>query len=101
MNGFIQAMGGAMRLLRPNVRQGDSLAIIGSTDIDDGFYAALAASGQVLGAETTIGLMTPRVAFGREAPEAINRHVMGAKVVVSAHPRTASGRLRSMKKPSE
>ncbi len=101
MNGFIQAMGGAMRLLRPNVRQGDSLAIIGSTDIDDGFYAALAASGQVLGAETTIGLMTPRVAFGREAPEAINRHVMGAKVVVAApstsisHSETCLAHLRA------
>ena len=82
MNNFIQAMAGAMCVLRPNVRRGDSLAIIGSTDVDDGFYVALAAGGQALGAETTIALMTPRLAFGREAPEAINRHVMGAQVVV-------------------
>lgn len=77
-------MAGAMCVLRPNVRHGDSLAIIGSTDVDDGFYTALAASGQALGAETTIGLMTPRLAFGREAPDAINRHVMGARVVAAA-----------------
>ncbi len=84
MNNFIQAMAGAMCVLRPNLRRADSLAIIGSTDIDDGFYAALAAGGQALGAETTIGLMTPRLAFGRGAPDATNRHVMGAGVVVAA-----------------
>jgi leucyl aminopeptidase (aminopeptidase T) len=84
MNSFIQAVAGAMCVLRPNVWLGKRLAIIGSTDVDEGFYAAFAASGQALGAETTIGLMTPRTAFGREAPEAINRHVMGADVVVAA-----------------
>lgn len=77
-------MAGAMAVLKPNVKAGDRLAIIGSTDVDDGFYTALAACGHTLGAETTIGLMTPRIAFGREAPEAINRHVMGADVVVAA-----------------
>ena len=73
-----------MRVLKPNVRAGERLAVIGSTDVDEGFYAAFAASGHAIGAETTIGLMTPRTAFGREAPEAINRHVMGADVVVAA-----------------
>lgn len=77
-------MAGAMAVLKPNVKAGDRLAIIGSTDVDDGFYTALAACGHTLGAETTIGLMTPRIAFGREAPEAINRHIMGANVVVAA-----------------
>lgn len=101
MNSLIQAMAGAMSVLRPNVSPGDSLAIIGSTDVDMDFYTALAAAGQILGAETTIGLMTPRAAFGREAPEAINRHVMGAGVVVAApstsisHTETCLAHLKS------
>lgn len=84
MHNLVQAVAGAICVLRPNVRCGESLAIIGSTDVDQGFYMALAEAGQVLGAETTIGLMSPRLAFGREAPEAINRHILGAKVVVAA-----------------
>lgn len=84
MNNFIQAIAGAMCVLTPNVKRGESLAIIGSTDVDHDFYVALAAAGRALGAETTLGLMTPRMAFGREAPEAINRHILGAKVVVAA-----------------
>lgn len=80
----VQGMAGAMCVLRPNVKRGDRLAIIGSTDVDQGFYMALAMAGQTLGADTTIGLMTPRLAFGRDAPDAINRHVMGADVVVAA-----------------
>ena len=84
MNYFVEAVAGAMCVLKPNVMRGETLSIIGSTDVDHGFYIALAAAGRALGAETTIGLMTPRSAFGREAPEAINRHILGAKVVVAA-----------------
>lgn len=84
MNILIEALKGAMSVLKPNIKEGDTLAIIGSTDVDDSFYLALAAAGNLLGAETTIGLMTPRVAFGRPTPEAINKHIMGANVVVAA-----------------
>lgn len=71
-------LAGARAMLRPNVHKGEEVAIIGSTDVDLAAYMALVRACEELGVEATVGLMTPRRAYGRPAPAALQAQILAA-----------------------
>lgn len=76
------AIQGALRILEPNTRRGDALAIIGSTDIGGIYYDLLIEAAMRLHVESSIGLMPPLSAPGRPAPPPLAAYAAEADTVL-------------------
>ena len=100
----VEAVKGAMRVLEPNVSSGDRVSIIGSTDVDMKYYQAYLAAAEILDVKATLGLMTPRKAPGRPAPEELEAKATSADLAILtashslAHSETAMKVLRAQRK---
>jgi leucyl aminopeptidase (aminopeptidase T) len=100
----IGALEGAFRILEPNVKAGESLAIIGSTDVDQLYYEILMAAADKLGIVATLGLMTPRSTYGKPAPPALEAMAIAADLALLtastslAHSTTALAVLKAGKR---
>jgi leucyl aminopeptidase (aminopeptidase T) len=101
---LIEAQEGARRILEPNLKAGESLAIIGSTDVDPKYYEVLIAVATSLELEPTLGLMTPRTTYGKPAPESLEAQAAAADMSLLtpstslAHTSTALNTLKAGKR---
>lgn len=90
---------GARNILEPNLKVGQSLAILGSADVDWSYYDTLIGAASDMGIAPTLGLMTPRTTPGKPAPPPLLAQALEADVTILtastslAHSSTALGLL--------
>jgi leucyl aminopeptidase (aminopeptidase T) len=82
---YEKALKGAINVMKPNVRKGEEVAIIGSTDVDPDLYKILSEAAYTCEvAEVSIGLMSPRKGPGLPPPRPLQELMKAADVVFCA-----------------
>lgn len=100
----IEAYKGARRILEPNIKAGESLALVGSTDVDPAYYEAYLAVAYEMGVEPVLGFMTPRSTYGKASPRPLIELARSADLAILtastslAHTETAMEVLRAGKR---
>jgi len=102
---LIRAQEGARRIIEASATPNQTMAIIGSTDVDFRYYEILMAIAESSDVVPVLGVMTPRTTYGKPAPKAVETLGCAADVVLMspstslAHTSTALNILKAGKRP--
>ena len=73
---------GAKRIIEANLKVGETLAILGSIDVDPNYYEVLMGVAKLMGIESTVGLMTPRTTYGKPAPKPLEAQAVASDLAL-------------------
>jgi leucyl aminopeptidase (aminopeptidase T) len=98
---LIEAQEGARRIYEPNLKKGQTLAILGSSDVDPLYYQVLMAVAEQMDIEAMVGIMSPRSTYGKPAPQALESFAAASDLALMtpstslAHTSTALNTLKA------